>query len=163
MSDRGDNSPRESSVERISAGLLPSSQRRSVVIFCMTTFFFWIALYLYVPILPVYAQSLGASLSMVGIVVASYSLPQVLLRIPLGIWFDALGRRKPLVTGGIAMAFLGALGLGLAPNVWVLALGRAFTGVGGAAWVAFIAFFAAYYPRQESGRAISIMKIKSSR
>jgi len=41
-------------------------------------------MYLYVPVLPVYAESLGASLTVVGIIVASYSIPQLLLRIPWG-------------------------------------------------------------------------------
>ena len=59
-----------------------------------STFLFWTALYLYVPILPVYARSLGASLSMVGSVIASYAIAQVFLRMPIGVGADALGNRK---------------------------------------------------------------------
>ena len=51
--------------------LIPSSNRGSVALFCLANYLFWASLYLYVPILPVYAQSLGAGLSMVGIVVAA--------------------------------------------------------------------------------------------
>ena len=58
-----------------SHGLPPPAQHRSIVLFCAATFFYWTALYLYVPILPVYARSLGASLSMVGVVIAPYVLP----------------------------------------------------------------------------------------
>jgi MFS family permease len=50
---------------------------------------------------------------MVGIVVASYGLPQVLFRIPMGMWFDNIGRWKPLVAGGIVITVLGVLGLGV--------------------------------------------------
>ena len=148
---------RESFAERPPADLLPSPHRRSILLFCAVTFFFWTALYLYVPILPVYAQSLGASLSMVGVVIASYALPQLLLRIPIGVWSDALGRRKPFVAGGIFMTLVGALGLGLAPDPWFLCLARIATGIGAATWVTFIVHFASYYPRGGAVRAIGII------
>ena len=61
---------------------------RSRVLFCAVTFFFFASLYLYVPILPVYAESVVGKLSVVGIVIASYALPQLLLRIPIGVFFD---------------------------------------------------------------------------
>jgi DHA1 family multidrug resistance protein-like MFS transporter len=65
------------------------------------------AIYLYAPVLPVYAKSLGASLTVVGIIVAAYALPQFLFRIPLGIWSDSLGRRKPFIVGGAIMVVIG--------------------------------------------------------
>ncbi|MFC1861606.1 MFS transporter [Chloroflexota bacterium] len=131
--------------------------RRSVILFCASTFFFWAALYLYVPTLPVYAQSLGASLSMVGIIVASYGLPQLLFRIPIGIWFDALNKRKPLVAGGIILAIVGALGLGLAPTPWFLTIARFVTGMGAATWVTFAVYFTAFYPKDNTSRTIGII------
>ena len=157
MADIGEISPPEPYGKTATAGFLPPEYRRSIILFCLTIFFFWVGLYLYVPILPVYAQSLGANLSMVGVVIASYALPQLLFRIPIGIWFDALGRKKPLVAGGIIIAFIGALGLGLASNPWLLSLARATTGLGAAAWVTFTVFFAAYYPRESTGRAIGVI------
>ena len=88
------------------AGLLPRSSRTPIVLFCIATFFYWTALYLYVPVLPVYAQSLGANLSMVGVIISSYGIAQLLLRIPIGVWTDALGRRKPWVAVGIVTVSL---------------------------------------------------------
>ena len=128
-----------------------------VFFFSTATFFFWTALYLYVPILPVYTESLGASLSLVGAVVASYAIPQMLLRIPIGILFDAVSQRKLLPIGGIMMAVLGAIGLGLAPSPWFLFAARSVTGIGAATWVTFTVYFAAYYPQGEMRKAISII------
>lgn len=139
------------------SGDLPVTNRKYIFLFLLATFFFWTALYLYVPILPVYARSLGASLSMVGIIVAAYAIPQLLFRIPVGILFDAAARRKPLLAGGIFMTILGALGLGLAPNPWLLFLARAVTGVGAATWVSFTVYFMAYYPQESGRRAIGII------
>ena len=136
---------------------LPTSHRKSVLLFCAATFFHWMSLYLYVPILPVYAHSLGADLSLVGVVIASYALPQMLFRIPIGIWFDALDKRKRLLAAGILVTLAGTIGLGLAPNTWFLFLARIVTGLGASTWVLFTVYFAAYYPRESMGRAIGII------
>ncbi|MBE9505983.1 MAG: MFS transporter [Chloroflexi bacterium] len=128
--------------------------RRSRALFCAATFFYWASLYLYVPILPVYAESVVGKLSMVGIVIASYALPQLLLRIPIGLHFDSTLRRKPLVTLSLVMCAGGALGLALADGAWSLVLARAVTGMGAAGWVAFTVFFTRYYESAASSRAI---------
>ena len=109
------------------------------------------------PILPAHAQSLGADLSLVGAIIASYAIAQLLLRIPIGLWADARGKRKFLVIGGLVLVTVGALGLGSAPNTWLLFLARAITGGGAATWVVFTVLFASYYPKEQTGRAISII------
>lgn len=156
MPDIERNEPLESFIEKPVSGELLTN-RKYIFFFCATTFFFWTALYLYVPILPVYVRSLDSSLSMVGVVVASYAMPQLFLRIPLGLLFDAITRRKLLLAGGIVMASVGALGLGLAPNPWFLFLARIITGIGAATWVTFTVYFTAYYPPEGTRRAISVI------
>ena len=85
-----------------------SPRERDRVLFGVATFFYWASLYLYVPILPVYAQSVVDSLAMVGLVMSSYALPQLLMRIPIGMYYDSVARRKPLVLASMAMC-LGAV------------------------------------------------------
>lgn len=136
--------------------MLNISNRRSIVLFCTSLFFFWISLYFYTPVFPVYVESLGASLSMVGAVVAAYAVPQLIMRIPLGLWFDAVKKRKLIVVGGIVTAVIGAIGLGLSPNPWFLFVFRIITGIGAAAWVAFVIFLAGYYPKEETGKAMGV-------
>lgn len=144
-------------VEEISHGLFPIPYRRSIILFCIATFFYWLGLYLFVPIFPVYAQSMGASLSMVGVVVASYAFPQLLLRIPMGIYYDSMKRRKPMVAMAMVAVSAGALSLGLAPNITFLCVARSITGIGGAIWVAFTIYMVSYYPRQSGARAIGLI------
>ena len=128
-----------------------------VLFFGIANFFWWVCLYLYVPVLPVYVQLSGAPLNMVGLVLAAYSIPQVILRIPIGVWADQLLRRKPLAAAGMLFALLGALGLGLAETPWLLFLARMIVGVGAAIWVVFPIYLAAYYPPEDSGRAIGMI------
>jgi MFS family permease len=137
--------------------MIPASRLRSVLAFCVSNFFWWICLYLYVPVLPVYIQSSGAGLNTVGIVLAAYSIPQVLFRIPIGLWADRLARRKSLVVAGVIFAAAGALGLGISTDPWLLFSARMIVGVGAATWVVFTTYFTAYYPERDSGRAIGLL------
>ena len=135
--------------------------RRSAAFLALVTFFFWASLYVYVPILAVYAQSLGASLSMVGLVVGAYGISQLLLRIPLGIQSDRHGRRLPYVAAALLVAAAGALGLALAPDPWTLFLARGLTGVAASGWVVFSVLFAGYFPRAQVPRAIGLINFVS--
>jgi MFS family permease len=131
-----------------------SAVRDSRNLFGLTSFFFWASLYLYVPILAVHAQSLGASLSFVGAIIASYAIGQLLLRVPVGLWVDARRTRKPLVALGLLTVTGGALGLGLATTSWLLFFARTVTGVGGAFMVVFTVLYASFYPKEQSARSI---------
>ncbi len=129
--------------------------RRSVILFCFVNFFYWMANYLFQPILSVYTRSLGADLAMVGTIVAAYGLPQLIVRIPLGVAFDITKKKKLFLALGIGATAIGALGLGLAPNFALLFLARVITGIGAAYWVVITVYFIAYYPPGGVRRAIS--------
>jgi predicted MFS family arabinose efflux permease len=133
--------------------------RRSVLLIYFSAFFFWAAIYLYAPVLPVYAGSLGGSLTIIGVIGAAYAVPQLLFRIPIGIWSDSLGRRKPVVVLGIVMALLGALGLWISPGAAYLALARGLVGVGAATWVAFTVYAVSFYPPGSTDRAIGLLNV----
>ena len=118
----------------------------SIALFCLGTFLFWSSLYVYVPVLSVYAQSLGAPLSLVGLVVGMYGAIQLVVRVPIGFLSDRLGRRKPFILFGMVACGLGCLGLAFSPSPWFLVLSRGVLGLGAATWVAFSVLFASYYP-----------------
>ena len=157
MTSASSPEPPASRDESPSYRYIPTSNRFSILFFSIVNFLWWIGLYLYVPIFPVYIQETGVGLGMVGVILSAYAIPQVLLRIPLGIWSDRLRRRKPVVAGGIVFTSVGALGLSLAASPWLLFLSRMVTGIGAAAWVVFPLYFIAYYPANESGRAIGVI------
>jgi MFS family permease len=108
-------------------------------------------------VLSVYAKSLGASLGVVGILGASYGVPQLLFRIPLGIWSDSLGRQKPLVVGGIVIALVGTLWLWFSAAPWSLVFARGLVGVGASVWVLFIVYAVSFYPPNQMAQAVGIM------
>ncbi|MBP37869.1 MAG: MFS transporter [Dehalococcoidia bacterium] len=132
------------------------SMTRYIITVAVATYFFWISLYLYVPVLPLHAQELGANLEMVGIVIASYAIGQLLLRIPIGAGSDIVGR-KPFAVGALILSALGAVWLALSPDPWSLFAARTLTGVAAAGWVAISVLFASYYPANNTSRAMAII------
>ncbi len=115
------------------------------------------------PFLPLRAQDLGASNTMLGAVVASYAIAQVGLRIPIGIGADAIGRRKPFAVAALIASAVGALGLALSPNPWSLFAARAVTGIAGAGWVAITVLYASYFAAGDAAKAMSrIMAVNAT-
>jgi len=117
---------------------------------------FWGSLYVYNAYLSTYARSLGASLSLVGIIVAAYGFTQLVLRIPIGIASDRLGRRKPFVLAGALAGALSSASMLIAPEPWVLVLGRALAGVAAACWVPLSVLLVDSYPKGQVVRATSM-------
>ncbi len=135
--------------------------RRPIAAVSLALLLYWSSLYVYVPILPVYARALGASLTLVGLIVGSYGLAQLLLRIPIGVTSDRLARRRPFAVAGFAAAVLSGVSLMLAPSAEWLLLGRTLAGVSAATWVVISVIFAGYFPAAETTRAMGLASFLS--
>lgn len=139
----------------------PPIQWGRVVIFLGVIFLYWSSMYVYVPILPVYARELGASLTIVGLLVGAYGFSQMILRLPLGIFSDRTGQRRIFLSAGFIAAGLGALGLGLAPTVEWMIVARGIVGVAAATWVTSTVLFTAYFPPRQVARAVGILSFSA--
>ena len=128
-----------------------------IPIFLAVTTMFWASLYAYVPILSPYAQDMGASLSMVGLIVAAYGLSQLLLRVPTGIISDRIGARRPFILIGLLAAVFAAAGMAMAKTPGQLLICRGMAGVAATTWVAFTTLFPAYFSPDQTGRAMSVL------
>lgn len=131
--------------------------RQSVLLFCLMTGAFWFSQYAYMPQLTKYASQIGASMQTIGLISGAYGFSQVLLRVPLGLYSDYLGRRKIFVLIGITMTVLSPLIVLLAPNPNFLIAARFFTGVAAATWVNITVMFSEYFKNSESTKAIGII------
>jgi predicted MFS family arabinose efflux permease len=123
---------------------------------------YWISLYLYVPTLPVYAQSKTSNLALIGTVLAQYGLWQAIVRFPLGIASDWLGRRRPFVFLGFFLAGLGAWLMGSASSIQGVLVGRAVTGLAAASWVILVVAFSSLFPPKEAVRATALLSMVNS-
>ncbi|MGQ9681168.1 MAG: MFS transporter [Anaerolineae bacterium] len=131
-------------------------RRYTIALASASVFFFWAALYIYMPILSVYAAYQGAAASLVGIILGSYGISQLLLRIPLGVISDRTGRRRLFVLLGFAVAAVSCLMLAWAPSPAWLLVGRTLAGVAASTWVCSTVLYASYFPTEEAVRATSL-------
>jgi len=120
---------------------------------------YWIALYLYVPTLPTYAQTKTDDLALVGVMLSMYGLWQAIIRLPLGIAADWVGRRKPFLMGGLFLAALGPWVMRMATDIDGLTLGRAITGLAAGTWVPMVVLFSGLYPPEQSVRASALLTL----
>jgi MFS family permease len=82
------------------------------------------------PLLPFYAMHLGASPFLIGILISSFSIMQLLTAPLWGRVSDRFGRR-PVLLIGLGAAGIAYIVFGLANSVWLLLLSRAVQGAGG--------------------------------
>ncbi len=139
-----------------------SSRRTAISLMILAVFFYWIALYLYAPTLPTFAETKTNYLALVGVVLSMYGLWQALVRFPLGIASDWLGRRKPFIIVGFALAGLGAWLMGRADGIIALGIGRAITGIAAGTWVPLVVLFSSLFPAKESVKASAMLTMVGS-
>jgi len=80
------------------------------------------------PLLPFYAESLGATPSTVGLLVSAYAICQLVAGPPLGQLSDRVGRRPVLLVSQVG-TFIGFLILASARSLWVVFLARVIDGL----------------------------------
>ena len=123
---------------------------------------YWFSMYLYVPTLPIYAQTKTEDLAVVGIVLAQYGLWQAVIRLPLGILSDWVGRRKPFIIGGLVLAGVGAWMMGSSGSITGVLVGRAVTGLAAGSWVVMVVAFSSLFPLEQAVRATALLTLINS-
>jgi len=134
-----------------------TASKRQHFIFAIATVLYWSTLYIYVPILSPYLEDRGISISLIGFILGSYGLTQVITRLPLGMYSDVMSRRKPFLIIGM-LAGLISCALFMLPGTWGGPLaGRLMAGICAAAWVPFSVLYASYYPTNQTHQAMGTL------
>ena len=133
--------------------------RWMIILVATAVALYWSSLYFYVPTLPVYIGTKTNDLAVVGVVLSMYGLWQALVRLPVGIAADWLGRRKPFLIGGFLLCALGAWVMAAADGPTGLIVGRAITGLAAATWVPLVVMFSSLFPPKEAVRATAILSL----
>ncbi len=140
-----------------------SADRRVMIgVYIVVVFLYWMGLYLYSPTLPNYVKTQTNDLALVGTVLSMYGLWQAIIRLPVGIAEDWLGRRKPFLIGGLSLVGIGAYLLGTAHNINAMLVGRAITGMAAATWVPLVVIFSSLFPPEDAVRATGILTVIGS-
>jgi MFS family permease len=147
------------SISQPGAPLTLDRTRRTALIpvFLVIVFLYWLALYLYVPTLPLYIQGKTSDLALVGTALSMYGLWQLISRLPLGICLDWVGRSKPFILVWLLLAALGDWMLGSAASIGSATVGRAVIGVAAGCWVPLVVVFSGLFEPGEIIRATAIL------
>jgi len=95
------------------------------------TFQFLHNLAFFSPVIMLFWQSHGLSLTQIMLLQSIYSIGVVILELPTGAFADKFGKRKSLILGSVFWA-LGFLWYWLSSNFWQFAIGELIVGVGSA-------------------------------
>jgi multidrug resistance protein len=108
------------------------------------------------PVLARYARDAGASAAVAGLLVASFSIAQVVFSPITGRLSDRFGR-KPIIILSLAGTAVGSLLTGLAGSLWLLFLGRIIDGASGASVSVAQAAVSDVAPEQDRARLLGLL------
>lgn len=113
------------------------------------TAWFWCAQYSYTQFINPELEKMGVNAAFMGLVAGAYGFTQMLLRIPLGMLADKIGRQKPFVVAGCLLTAMagGSFLLSYTPGGFLFA--RALAGVASASWVSFTVLYSSYFSHAE--------------
>lgn len=108
------------------------------------------------PILPLWAETFGASPFEIGFLAASYSLMQVVFAPLWGRLSDRVGRR-PVILVTLAGSAVSSLLIGLANSLLILFVARILNGISGASYAAAQAYVADVTTREERAKGMGMI------
>ena len=101
-----------------------------LTVLMITAFVDMLGLAMIIPLLPFYATKLGASATLVGILIAAFSIAQLASAPLWGLFSDRYGRR-PALLGGLLISAVAYVIFAYASTLWLLLLSRVVQGLGG--------------------------------
>lgn len=135
---------------------------RDFILTWLNRFGFFLAHHLTRPILPLYLVNFGASSTVIGAVMAIFTVTATIARVPVGLMIDRLGR-KPFLLYGVALFAVGNFGYLWAPSLLALIPFRILHGMGWSGCTTAVATLAAdIAPPKRRGELIGYAGMASS-
>ncbi len=137
------------------APAVPERSRRAILTIAISAIALETALLgLIAPLLPEIEERTGAGDAALGLALAAYAVPILVISIPTGRLADRLGRR-PLLLFGLVLTGAGSLLIASSESLGLLLAGRAVQGVGStASWIAALALVSDLARPGRKGEAI---------
>ena len=120
------------------------------------TFFVSVGFGVQAPVLPIFADQLGAGTTAVGAMIAAFAIVRIVSAWPLGRLTSRMGERATLVIG-MALLAVTSVFMGFAQNTWQLIVFRGLGGLGSAAFsIAALSLLLRKSPPDSRGRSIGL-------
>jgi MFS family permease len=109
-----------------------------------------------IPFIPLYARDLGATIGLVGIIIAAFTVGRAVMSSVAGAYSDKIGRKKVMVWG-TALYSISTGAMAFAPNWQALLLLRIIEGGAvGIVWPTALAYLVDVVPRDKIGEATGL-------
>ncbi len=130
--------------------------KRTVLVLSSVVFLVMLGIAIILPVLPLYAESLGADIFLAGVLVGALPAARVFLDLPAGTLGDRYGNPR-MMRYGLLLIAISSFAAAIAFNYWMLLLVRVLEGVGGAFYVtSSLATLARTVPMEKRGRYMGI-------
>lgn len=131
--------------------------QRKDSLFLLVVTLFWFSQYIFVPFLTPHLAALGVAASLSGVILGAYGFSQLVLRIPVSVSEDCLGRHRLYMACGLACVVAGSALPMLVESPLAYLCSRTLAGAGASTWVSFTVAFTGGYPnvKQRMGRLIA--------
>ena len=131
-------------------------------LFFIVTAMFWFSNYAYIPTFTPYLKSEGISYAMIGTIGGAYGLAQLVLRVPIGIASDRLGKRKIFIILGTVLGTVSSLLLFTTTNPVMIWMFRFLSGASASMWVVYTVLFSSYFEDGKAASRISLLGIANT-
>ena len=135
---------------------LMENKRRDGLFLAVVTLF-WFAQYIFVPFLTPHLAAMGVAASISGVILGAYGFSQLILRIPVSVSEDCLGRHRLYMSCGLGAVVVASALPALFDSPAAYLLSRTLAGVGASTWVSFTVAFTGGYPnvKERMGRLVA--------
>lgn len=116
---------------------------------------FWFAQYVYIPFQNPYLAICNVSANMIGTIIGAYGISQCLLRLPVGIFADSIGKHKYFIFLGIAFAGLASCVRVIIPNGEGFLIANILSGIASSTWISYMVHYTGYFSNEEQQKGTS--------
>ncbi len=127
----------------------------------VTAFVDMVGLTMILPLFPFYASELGASATDIGLLIAAFSVAQLVVSPVWGRFSDRYGRR-PAILGGLLITAVAYVLFAFAGSLWVLLISRIVQGTGGGTIGVVQAYVADASPPEQRVRSLGWLSAVTS-
>lgn len=149
------------SVKTGKSGSSKSAQFRSLAVLIAVAFVDMVGFAMILPLLPFYALDLNISPQLIGVIIASYSMAQLMSAPLWGRVSDRYGRRPALLIG-LTAAAMSYVVFGFANSFWLLLASRFIQGAGGGTTGVLHAYVADTVPPEDRTRSLGWISAATS-
>jgi len=116
---------------------------------------FWFSQYVYIPFQNPYLTMRNVSANMIGSIIGAYGIAQCLLRLPVGIFADSIGKHKCFIFLGVAFAASASAVRVFMPSGEGFLIANVLSGIASSTWISYMVHYTGYFSKDDQQKATS--------